>query len=158
MSGLTALAKAEIKWCLSACPGKNDSNRWKLQTIQTLLAGCRGADSLEEIDAARLPRPARYIHAGMIRQLRVVCTEPSGTRAAGYVEFDHFGAKVMGVGSEFSLTAIGQRWLRELVWDYLTARLRSVNPPRGGSFYHGVRTAFTEFSVFLDRRDRSARD
>ncbi len=52
--------------------------------------------------------------------------------------------------SHIDLTAIPQRWLRNLVWGYLADMLQSQRCPRSGSVVDGIRRAAIELGAFLE--------
>ncbi len=57
----------------------------------------------------------------MLHDLRLAYFTPQTSRDAGFIETDHFGVRFHERGSHFDLTGIAQRWLRDLLWDYLAA-------------------------------------
>jgi len=52
--------------------------------------------------------------------------------------------------SHIDLTAIPQRWLRDLAWDHIATLLRSPRCPRTASVTDNIRRAATELGVFLE--------
>ncbi len=86
----------------------------------------------------------------MLHQLRLVYFTPADTRDAGFLETDHFGVRFPHRASHVDLTAVPQRWLRDLLWDYLAGLLRSPACPRTGMPVDAARRGITELGVFLE--------
>ncbi len=85
----------------------------------------------------------------MLHDLRLAYFTPEASRDAGFIETDHFGVRFPERGSHFDLTGIAQRWLRDLLWDYLADLLRSPDCPRSGGTFDAFRRAATELGAFL---------
>ena len=85
----------------------------------------------------------------MLHDLRLAYFTPQASRDAGFIETDHFGVRFPERGSHFDLTGIAQRWLRDLLWDYLADLLRSPDCPRSGGTFDAFRRAATELGAFL---------
>jgi integrase len=86
----------------------------------------------------------------MLAALRLVYQAPSDTREDGYLELGHFGAEWAPRHGRYDLTAITQRWLRDVLWDYTAGQLRSPQAPRSRSPSDGARRAFITLSAFLE--------
>ena len=86
----------------------------------------------------------------ILHELRLVYFTPAETKDAGFIETDHFGVRFDQRASHVDLTGIPQRWLRDLVWDYLAAMLQSPRCPRSGGVIDGIRRAAIELGAFLE--------
>ncbi len=154
LRGLRPLVSAEIKWGLFMHTRRARPTRWDLGWIRSLVTTCRALDidSLLgfEFGAGGSAAFTGAIVKEMLHELRLVYFTPAQARDAGFFETDHFGVRFDQRGSHFDLTAIGQRWLRDLVWDYLSELLRSPRCPRGAGAIDGVRRAAVELGAFLD--------
>lgn len=148
--GLHPLVKAELKWALFSYTQRNDHTRWWMHSIQRVLTACRGLRSLEEFDLDTCGAHERMIVGEMLQDLQSVYVTPSDTRAAGYLDLTHFGRKISRLTTKLDLNLLPQRWLRDVFWDYLAEQLRSVNCPRGRSYFYGVRLAGQELGAFLE--------
>lgn len=147
---LHPLVKAELKWALFAYTQRNDHTRWWLHSIQRVLAGCRGLRSLEGFDLENCGAHERMIVREMLSDLQSIYMTPAETREAGYLDLDHFGRKIPRLTTKFDLNLVPQRWLRDLLWDYLAEQLRSVSCPRGRGYFYAVRVAGQELGTFLE--------
>lgn len=152
LTGLRPLLRAEIKWCLFAYAQQDNPGRWDLLWLQRLANLCRarGLNSLIDLDLRDFPRFSGGIARVMLHTLRLVYFTPADSRDAGFLETDHFGVRFPERASHVDLTAISQRWLRDLLWDYLAELLRSPQGPHTGSPVDGVRRGITELGVFLE--------
>ena len=74
----------------------------------------------------------------VISGLRCVYYSPNDTKDAGFIETDHFGRRFPAAQSHYELTAVEQRWLRDLLWDHLADMLRSPKCPRSRGPFAGV--------------------
>jgi integrase len=147
--GLHPLVKAELKYGLFAHAQRRDHTRWWPNWFAAVLTGCRGLRSLDDFELGPPSACTTRVVKEMQTELRIIYTTPSGTREAGYLQLEHFGARIPGVTSKFDLTAISQRWLRDLLWDYLAIQLRSPNPPRSITCFYNLRRSCAELSSFL---------
>ncbi|MGH3966079.1 MAG: tyrosine-type recombinase/integrase [Pseudonocardiaceae bacterium] len=153
LRGLRPLVAAEIKWGLFIHTQRARPQRWDLGWLRSVVTTCRAADldSLAGFDSGRgCPKVAAAIVREIQRELRLVYYTPVDTREAGFLETDHFGVRFPGRGSHFDLTAIPQRWLRDLVWDHLADLLGSPRCPRDGGCIDSLRRAAVELGVFLE--------
>jgi integrase len=152
--GLRPLVRAEIKWGLSIHTQRVRPTRWDLGWIRSLVATCRDLD-VETLIGFPLGAGGSATFTGAIvkeilHELRLVYFTPAETRNAGFIETDHFGVRFDQRASHFDLTGIPQRWLRDLVWDYLAALLQSSRCPRSGGVIDGIRRATIELGAFLE--------
>ena len=152
LQGLRPLLRAEIQWCLSAYTQRPRPGRWDLKWMQRLADLCREQDlnSLVDLDLENYPRFCHGIAEIMLHLLRLVYFTPDDSRDAGFVETDHFGVRFPERASHVDLTAVPQRWLRNLLWDYLADLLRSPSCPRSRGPIDNVRRGITELGVFLE--------
>jgi integrase len=152
LRGLGPLAAAEIRWGMHAHAQAAGRADWSLGWLQQIVNACRGLDCLAGIDASKLCIPARNAVGEMQAALRLVYLTPADSREAGYLEFGHFGAEFRHRHSRFDISAVAQRWLRDLLWDYLAAQLRSPQGPRSTTPYDYARRACVMLSGFLEAR------
>ena len=152
LRGLRPLLRAELQWTLFANTQQDRPSCWDLSWVQKLasLARTRDAGSLIDLDVNDLPRCHTAIVKSMRQCLRLVYFTPEQTREAGFVETDHFGVRFPNRTSHFDLTAVSQRWLRDLLWDYLADLLGSPRCPRSAAPVENLRRAATELSAFLE--------
>jgi integrase len=109
----------------------------------------RGAGSLADLDLDDVPVNSRKIVKVMLAELRLVYFTRQDTKQAGFIEFDHYGVHFPNCKSHFDLTSVGQRWLRDLLWDYSDQRLIN-NPPRSQGPFKATRRGCVELSAYLD--------
>lgn len=115
--------------------------RMVLGWVQAIANACRGLNCLADLDTSRFDHTVRNAVTEMLAALRLIYLAPAETREAGYLEFGHFGADSTIRRSRFDLTEVSQRWLRDLLWDYTAAQLRSPQAPRSRGSYHNIRRA-----------------
>lgn len=151
LRGLTPLLRAELKWGLHE-HGRERTAPWELPWIQGLVDHCHALalNSLVDLDLAKCGTYHRRIAQEIIDRLRRVYYSPSQTREAGFLEIEHFGVCYRTRSGHVDLTAITQRWLRDLTWDHLANRLRSPQCPRTAQFLDSARRACMELSAFLE--------
>ncbi len=149
--GLRPLITAEIQWTLFTHAQSPRHGRWDPDWIQRLvhLARDRDAGSLTDLDLPELPRFDAAIVRKMLHHLRLIYFTPAQTREAGFLETDHFGVRFPHRASHVDLTGIDQRWLRNLLWDYLADLLRSPRCPRTALPVDAARRGITELGAFL---------
>ena len=151
LAGLAPLPAAEIRWGLFAHTQRERHTRWDTGWVQALVNTCRtrGTASLTELDLSSCTTFAAMVAREMLHDLRLAYFTPEASRDAGFIETDHFGMRFPERGSHFDLTGIAQRWLRDLLWDYLAGLLRSPDCPRSGGTFDAFRRAATELGAFL---------
>jgi hypothetical protein len=152
LRGLAPLAKAEIQWGLHAHAQAAEHAEWSLSWVQAIANACRGLDCLADLDTSPFDHTVRNAHSEMLAALQLVYLTPAETRDVGYLEFGHFRAGFTSRRGRFDLTAVSQRWLRDLLWDYTAAQLRSPQAPRSRGAYHNARQACLALSGFLEAR------
>ncbi|MCA2226332.1 tyrosine-type recombinase/integrase [Nonomuraea aurantiaca] len=148
--GLQPLVAAELRWGLFTHAQQIRRAYWPVLRLQHVATACRGLAALQDFDHAG----AAYGHSAIIseiqRELRIIYYTPEDTKQAGYIEFRHFGKAFPKVRTEHDLTAISQRWLRDLVWDFFADLLIRANGPRSDNIFTAVRGACKELSAFLE--------
>ena len=154
LRGLRPLVRAEIKWGLFIHTQRARPTRWDLGWIRSLVATCRDHDVETLIGFPLGAGGSAYFTGAIVKEilheLRLVYFTPAETKDAGFIETDHFGVRFDQRASHVDLTGIPQRWLRDLVWDYLAALLQSPRCPRSGGVFDGIRRAAIELGAFLE--------
>lgn len=150
LHGLSPLVKAELKWALHAYTQRSDHTRWWMHSILRVVDGCHGLASMATYDLDRAGAHERMIVSEIRRDLEIVYVTPSESKAAGYIDFEHFGRRIDRLNSKFDLALIRQRWLRDLLWDHLADLLRLVDCPRGRGTFFAIRVAVQELGAFLE--------
>lgn len=150
--GLGPLVKAEIQWAMfHHGSGPEEASQWPLAWLQYVADDCRiqRVNSLVDLDLSTCRAHAATIASLMLKYLRLVYFTREDTKDAGFIETDHFGVRFPGTRSHFDLTLISQRWLRDLVWDAIAARL-TADPPRSRTTFETHRRGCVELSAFLE--------
>lgn len=159
--GLAPVIKAEFQWGLHAHDHSQDRTVWTLSSIQRTINFCRSRSltSLFDIDsedythlniALDSDAHVRMISKEIIAGLRCIYYSPNDTKDVGFIETDHFGRRFQDTTSTFDLTSVTQRWLRDLLWDYMAGILLSQRCPRSRGTFDNLRRAAIELSVFLE--------
>ncbi len=151
LTGLAPLTAAEIRWGLFAHTRRQRHTRWDTAWVQALASTCRarGIASVTELDLSACARMQAMMAREMLHDLRLAYFTPEASRDAGFIETSHFGVRFPQRGSYFDLTGISQRWLRDLLWDYLAGMLSSPDCPRSGGTFDAFRRAAAELGAFL---------
>jgi integrase len=151
LTGLAPLAAAEIRWGLFAHSQRQRHTKWEAGWVQALANTCqaRGTVSLTELDLSSCTSMAAMVAREMLHDLRLAYFTPPASKDAGFIETDHFGVRFPDRGSHFDLTGISQRWLRDLLWDYLAGLLSDPASPRTGGTFDAFRRAAAELGAFL---------
>ncbi|OAR21993.1 hypothetical protein A8W25_30335 [Streptomyces sp. ERV7] len=150
--GLKPLVKAEIKWSMFHHTQVPDQgSHWRLPVIQHLAEHCRTtrANSLADLDLAHVSHGIRQIGTAMVGYLRPVYFTREDTRDAGFIETEHFGVRFPKSNGRIDLSRVTQRWLRDVLWDMMAARL-TANPPRSRSVFDELRRGCVELSAYLE--------
>ncbi|MDI5962568.1 tyrosine-type recombinase/integrase [Streptantibioticus silvisoli] len=152
LRGLRPLLRAEIQYSLFAHTQRDRPGLWGLSWLQKLANLCREqeANSLVDLDLEDAPRFCGGIVRTMLHLLRQVYFTPDDAKEAGFLEIDHFGVRLHHRASHVDLTAVPQRWLRDLLWDHIADLLRSPVSPRSAMPIDTVRRGITELGVFLE--------
>ena len=150
LRGLRPLVAAEIRWGLHCHAQRPRHSQWHLGWLQTLVNICRRCDagSLADLGPG-IPEHVALVAKEMVTDLRLVYFTPAGSREAGFLETGHSGIRFPDRIGHFDLTGVSQRWLRDLLWDYLADMLRSAGCPRTAGPLDNVRRACLELSAFL---------
>lgn len=85
-----------------------------------------------------------------LTELRIVYFTMEETKEAGYLETEHFGVEFPQRHSDWGLTDVPQRWLRDLLWEHLADRLRSSKGPRSTGPLDNDRRSCVELGAFLE--------
>lgn len=157
--GLPPLLAAEIQWGLNAHAQLKQHSIWDLNGIKNLVNHCwlGRFTSLTDLDAEGYPGLTRRQLDSMVRQicwetvngLRCIYYSPPDTKDAGFLETDHFGRRFKNAQSHFDISAVPQRWLRDLLWEHLAEWLRSPHCPRTRGPFDNMRRAAVELGTFL---------
>ncbi|MFJ8853138.1 tyrosine-type recombinase/integrase [Streptomyces sp. NPDC102437] len=152
LRGLRPLVKAELKWAMfhyTKLPEREAT--WTMPWLQNLANHCRDqtVDSLADLDLETASYHATKLAHWMLTYLRLVYFSREDTKDAGFIETDQFGVRFKSRSSHFDLTAVSQRWLRDLLWDSLSLRLLT-HPPRSGATFDQNRRGCVELSAFLE--------
>jgi len=114
--------------------------------LRTLVKSCArtGVTSVLELDPddrAWTPQPdhVNRIVREMRKDIEAVHRTRADTRDLGYLDPSYWGYRFSGRRSAFDLTAISQRWLRDLTWDYLAEVLDGPRRPRTASMFEQIR-------------------
>lgn len=151
--GLRPLVKAEIKWAMVHHHRDIvEGGHWPINALQHLATKCRhqAVNSLADLAVGNDPRNRlRQITHQMLRHLRLVYFSRRDTKDAGFLETDHYGIRLTNYGSHFDLSGVSQRWLRDLLWDWMDARL-TTDPPRSHTPLVVSRKGCVELSAYLE--------
>ncbi|MEU1377424.1 site-specific integrase [Streptomyces triculaminicus] len=150
--GLRPLVKAEIQWAMfQHTQVPMEGAVWPISNIQQLADHCRrqAVSSLADLDFVGLPhRPALVARLSM-KYLQVVYFTREETKEAGFLQTQHFGISWGPGAGCLDLTNVTQRWLRDLLWDFIAHRL-ITDPPRSRMTIDGFRRGCSELSAFLE--------
>lgn len=160
LKGCRPVVKLQLQWGLWAHAQLPDAADWPLSSIQQLADLCRThqvASLFDLLDTPATDCPVRSSNSRvrmMVREItdgvRTAGHTQQATKAAGFIETEHFGRRFKNARSKYDLTAIGQVWLRDLVWDFFADQLRSVSCPRTRGPFDALRRAAVELSAFLE--------
>ncbi|MFF1267157.1 tyrosine-type recombinase/integrase [Streptomyces anulatus] len=149
--GLRPLVKAEIKWVMGYHAQLSDAPDWPVLFIQRLASDCRSqdVDSLADLDPDRCRMQSAKIARRMLRYLRLVYFTRPDTKDAGFIETEHFGVRYRNRDSGIDLCGVSQRWLRDLLWDWMAMRL-TADAPRSRNLLDFTRRGCVELSAYLE--------
>jgi hypothetical protein len=147
--GLRPLLKAELQWGLHSHAQRKDGAHWPLGWIRAFGHYCRTHDlgCLDEVDLADCSHTDRMITQEILGELRRVYFSPADSRESGFIDTER--RKLSGTASYFDLTGVEVRWLRDLLWDHMAARLSSAQCPRSRKVFDGLRHGALALSAFL---------
>ena len=158
--GLPPLVDAEIRYALWAHTKNAAPARWHPMWLRRLVKSClaTGAASLTELDpgdAGWTPQPAAVnrILREMLKDVRPIHHTRADTRELGYLDTNYWGFRFPDRRSAFDLTAISQRWLRDLTWDYLADQLDGPRHPRTQGTFETLRRSMVCFATYLSECD-----
>jgi integrase len=151
LRGLRPLLLAELQWGLFTHTRQPRPTHWDARAVQKLVNSCRaaGVSTLTELVTDGADRMARSISSEIAAELWRIYRTPEEARETGFLDTEHFGVRFPRRTSRFDLTAIPQRWLRDLVWDHLAGLLQSPQCPRTASSFDNLRRAGVELGAFL---------
>jgi hypothetical protein len=149
--GLRPLVKAEIKWCMFRHTQGQEGSVWPVSWIQRVVDECRrqSVSSLADLDLDPCKVHVRQIAKVMLQYLRLVYFTREDTREAGFIETEHYGIRFRNTSSHIDLTRITQRWLRDMCWDLMDARL-TVGQVRSRAPFDFDRRGCVELSAYLE--------
>lgn len=152
LTGLRPLAAAELRWGLDA--HARDNRRlaaWTITDLRALTNSCRAqeADSLSGLDLEDGRGRHHQIAREILSRLRPLYYTKEDSRAAGFIDTEHFGRRFPQGDTVYDLTAVQQSWLRDVLWDHLARLLQSVDCPRSSGPVNSVRRALSELGAFL---------
>ncbi|MET7437427.1 tyrosine-type recombinase/integrase [Streptomyces sp. NPDC005496] len=154
LQGLPPLVRAEFQWTLFAHTQRGAHTYWPTWWIQQVvnLARERRIGSLTELaeERSQLDARKRFILHEALTELRIIYYTKEETKEAGYIETEHFGVKFAQRHSNWDLTDVPQRWLRDLLWEHLANRLRSARGPRSTGPLDNDRRSCVELGAFLE--------
>ena len=110
---------------------------------------------LDAGDATWTPQPASVnrILKGMQKDVGAIHRTRLDTRDLGYVDTNYWGFRFPDRRSAFDLTAISQRWLRDITWDHLADVLDGPARPRTAGPIEQVRRSLVCLSAYLRECD-----
>jgi hypothetical protein len=151
LRGLPPLLRAELQWGLFAHTQQTRATRWDLCHVQKLVNSCRSAGTmtLAEWVTDGADRCVRRIAGEITGELWRLYRNPDEARETGILDTEHFGIRFPRRTSRFDLTAIPQRWLRDLIWDHLAGLLQSPCRPRTANTFDNLRRACVELGAYL---------
>ncbi len=157
---LDPLVAAEIRYALWTHSKNAAPARWHPMWLRTLVKSCRasGVSSLLDLDSrdetwTTNPAAVNRIAREMLKDVRPVHQTRADTRELGFLDTNYWGFRFPDRRSAFDLTAISQRWLRDLTWDFLADQLDNPGHPRTQGPFEQVRRSIVCFSAYLSDRD-----
>ncbi len=160
LDGLNPLVAAEIRYALWTHSKNAAPARWHPMWLRTLVKSCRasGVSSLLGIDSrdetwTTNPAAVNRIVREMLKDARPLHQTRADTRELGFLDTNCWGFRFPDRRSAFDLTAISQRWLRDLTWDFLADQLDSPGHPRTQGPFEQVRRSIVCFSAYLSDCD-----
>ena len=85
----------------------------------------------------------------IVKDVRPIHQTRADTRALGFIDTNYWGFRFPDRRSAFDLTAISQPWLRNLLWDYLAARLDGPDHAPHGEPFEQARRSLVCFGAYL---------
>jgi integrase len=160
LAGLQPLVAAEIRYSLWTHTKNAAPARWHPMWLRRMVKTCRqaGVNSLTELDPSdrnwtaqpgALNRMLREMH----KDVHPIHHTRADTREFGYIDTNYWGFRFPDRRSAFDLTAISQRWLRDLSWDFLAGQLDGPGHPRTQGPFEQIRRSIVCFSTYLSDCD-----
>ncbi|MCX5061696.1 site-specific integrase [Streptomyces sp. NBC_00452] len=154
LEGLPKLLIAELKWGLFDHYQQAQPSHWSIGAVRRTVRSCRKLNltSLGGPEHPRVceePAPNRMIIRGIRESLRKIYFSKEDTKDAGFIETEHFGRRFESSSGYLDLTTISQRWLRDLLWEYMAGQLKSVKCPRSRSPFDQARRSVVQLGAFL---------
>lgn len=153
LRGLPPMVQAEIRWGMITHAARSQHTDWPLQWLQRIVdvARAQRVASLfdEELPESQLHRRGRLVLEEIRRHLQQVYFTRTDSKELGYIDTEHFGIRFRHRLSQFDLTQVSQRWLRDLLWDHLASRLDDPAGSRSNTPFDACRRACIELSAFL---------
>jgi integrase len=129
----------------------NRGAAWPVAWIQYVADNCRdqGVLALADLDLDGVPTPRqRQVPVAMLDYLRLVYFTREDSRDAGFIDTEFYGIRYHTRTGLIDLTCISQRWLRDLVWDWMDARLID-GKHRSRNSFEVARRGCMELSAYL---------
>lgn len=156
LAALPPMVASEIRYGLWAHTRHAAPARWHPMWIRTLVTSCERteASSLLELDPSNRtwttqPASVNRILKTMLTDIRAIHHTRDDTRALGVLDTEYWGFRFPDRRSPFDLTAIRQRWMRDLTWDYLAWCLDQPDHVRTAGSFEQARRTMVCFSTFL---------
>ncbi|MFI7356429.1 tyrosine-type recombinase/integrase [Streptomyces avidinii] len=154
LEGLPRLVAAELKWGLFDHYQHAQPSYWSIGSVQRVVRACLrlGITSFAAEEHRRIQEESssnRLIFRGIRESLRKIYFTKEDTKEAGFVETEQFGRGFENGSGYIDLTPVPQRWLRDLLWEYYAAQLRSVKCPRSRSPFDVARRSVIQLGAFL---------
>lgn len=156
LASLPPLLEAEIRYSLWTHTKNAAPARWHPMWLRTLVKSCHdnGVCSLLELDPADKgwtsnPAAVNRIVREMLKDVHPIHRTKADTRELGYLDTNYWGVRFRHRRSAFDLSAIPQRWLRDLAWDHLASQLDGPQVPRTQGSFEQARRSAVCFGTYL---------
>jgi len=160
LAGLQPLLAAEIRYALWTHTKDAAPARWHPMWLRTLVRSCRklGVNSLLDLNPrdetwTTNPQAINRIVRAMRKDVLPIHHSRADTRELGYLDSNYWGFRFIERRSPFDLTAIPQRWLRDLLWDYFASRLDGSRHPLTQGPFEQARRSIICFGTYLSDCD-----
>jgi integrase len=156
LTGLPPLLVAEIRYGLWAHTKDAAAAKWHPMWLRTLARSCHAArvDSLMDLDPedptwTPQPEHVNRILKDLQADVGAVHQTRWDTRDLGRIDTNYWGFRFPDRRSPFDLTAISQRWLRDITWDCLADLLDGPTRPRTAGPVEQIRRSLVCLSAYL---------